>query len=256
MFRRLRRWLRPDSPPFDPAWEVVLRDGFEHWWLLDPAERERMRSLVAGIVRRTRWEAARGFALTDDVKVLIAAQASLLLLGLDIDEYPHLSSIIVHRSTVRLHGAHRAQGNVWSTAPRHLAGQAHDRGPVVLSWAAVRREARSPERGQNVVFHEFAHRLDMLDGITDGTPPLADPDARRRWVDVCTRAYDGVRAVGSPVLRPYAGTNPAEFFAVATEVFFTRPVELAEHEPELYAELRAFYRQDPAPRVRTRRRAG
>ena len=119
---------------------------------------------------------------------------------------------------------------------------------MVLSWNAARRGARFPDRGENVVYHEFAHQLDMLDGITDGTPPLGDETARRRWVEVCTAAYDGVRAEGSPVLRPYAGTNPAEFFAVATEVFFNRPVDLREHEPALYAELRNFYHQDPAAR--------
>jgi Mlc titration factor MtfA (ptsG expression regulator) len=84
--------------------------------------------------------------------------------------------------------------------------------------------------------------------MTDGTPPLGDDAARQRWVEVCTTAYDAVRAEGSPVLRAYAGTNPAEFFAVATEVFFNRPLDVREHEPALYAELRAFYRQDPAER--------
>jgi Mlc titration factor MtfA (ptsG expression regulator) len=234
---------------FDPSWEGALHEQFEHWSLLDVDEATRMRALVARFVHRTRWEAARGFELTEDVKVLIAAQASLLLLGLDIDEYPDVSSVIVHRSTVRLRGQHPTGGGIWSSAPRLLSGQAHHRGPVVLSWAAVRRGARAPDRGQNVVYHEFAHRLDMLDGIIDGTPPLDDPDARQRWVEVCTAAYDSVRAAGSPVLRPYAGTNPAEFFAVATEVFFNRPVQLFEHEPDLYAELQSFYRQDPAARA-------
>ncbi len=256
MLRRLRHLLRPRPPSFDPAWEPILRDGFEHWSLLDDAEAQRMRMLVARFVHGTRWEAAQGFVLTDEVRVVIAAQAALLLLGLEIDEYPYLSSVIVHRSTVRLRGQHRTGGSVWSSAPRLLSGQAHDRGPVVLSWAAVRRGAARPERGENVVYHEFAHRLDMLDGITDGTPPLGDDDARARWVEVCTAAYDTVRAEGSAVLRPYAGTNPAEFFAVATEVFFNRPTELAEHEPALYAELRSFYHQDPAARARAAARAG
>jgi Mlc titration factor MtfA (ptsG expression regulator) len=183
--------------------------------------------------------------------VLIAAQASMLLLGLELDEYPTLTSVIVHPSTVRLRGEHGVGGGaVRSSSLQTLAGQAHYRGPVVLSWTAARRGARFPGGGQNVVYHEFAHQLDMLDGITDGTPPLGDDDdARRRWVEVCTAAYDAVRAAGSPVLRDYAGTNPAEFFAVATEVFFNRPVDLREHEPALYAELLGFYRQDPATRV-------
>ena len=250
MFDRLRRRLRPTVPSFDPAWEQLLEGEFEHWTHLTDDELARMRDLVAGFVATTRWEAARGFELTDEIRVLIAAQASMLLLGLEIDEYPDVSSVIVHPSTVRLTGDHHAGGGLMSSSPRLLAGQAQYRGPVVLSWSATRRGARSPERGQNVVYHEFAHRLDMLDGVIDGTPPLADDDRRRRWVEVCTAAYDTVRAQGSPVLRPYAGTNPAEFFAVATEVFFNRPLELGEHEPDLYAELRHFYRQDPAARIR------
>ena len=254
MFERIRRLFRPTQATFDQRWEPILRRGFSHWSLLSPDELDRMRFLVADFVHETRWEAANGFELTEPIRVLIAAQASMLLLGLEIDRYDDLTSVIVHPSTVRLRGTHPTGGGTFSTSTQHLAGQAHYRGPVLLSWSAARRGARFPQGGQNVVYHEFAHRLDMLDGVTDGTPPLGDdqdPDvraARERWVEVCTAAYDTVRAEGSPVLRPYAGTNPAEFFAVATEVFFNRPHELCEHEPALYRELRAFYRQDPALR--------
>ena len=248
MFNRLRQLLRPRLPSFDPSWEPILRDGFTHWSSLSADELVRMRRLVARFVTSTHWEAAKGFDLTEEVKVLVAGQACLLLLGLEIDEYPNLTSVIIHRSTVRLRGQHSTGGGTYSSAPRRLAGQAHDRGPVVLSWSAARRGGLAPDRGENVIYHEFAHRLDMLDGITDGTPPLENEAARRRWVEVCTAAYDEVRALGSPVLRPYAGTSPAEFFAVATEIFFNRPWELVEHEPALYRELRSFYRQDPASR--------
>lgn len=228
---------------------MVLERDFEHWRMLSSDERTRLETLTAGLFHSTRWEAANGFQLTDDIRVLISAQASMLLLGLDIDEYPQLTSVIVYPSTVRLHGEHGVGGSVRASGTQTLAGQAHYRGPVVLSWAAARRGARFPAGGQNVVYHEFAHRLDMLDGITDGTPPLVDEEARQRWVEVCTAAYDAVRAEASPVLRPYAGTNPAEFFAVATEVFFNRPLDVRTHEPALYAELQAFYHQDPAARA-------
>ncbi len=229
----------------------MLQRGFEHWHHLTPSETERMEMLVARMVHGTNFEAASGFELTDEIIVLIAAQASMLLLGLELDEYPTLTSVIVHPSTVRLRGEYGVGGGaVRSSGVQTLAGQAHYRGPVVLSWSAARRGARFPAGGQNVVYHEFAHQLDMLDGITDGTPPLGDDEAaRQRWVEVCTAAYDTVRAEGSPVLRDYAGTNPAEFFAVATEVFFNRPVDLREHEPALYDELVGFYHQDPATRV-------
>ena len=251
MFSSIRRRFSGDRAPagFDESWRRVLEAGFEHWRLLTDDEVERMEQLVERFVRETRWEAANGFVLDDAIKVLIAAQASMLLLGLELDDYPQLTSVIVHPSTVRLHGDHAAGGGLRSWGTQLLAGQAHYQGPVVLSWNAARRGARFPGSGQNVVYHEFAHQLDMLDGITDGTPPLGDEDARRRWVEVCTAAYDTVRAEGSPVLRPYAGTNPAEFFAVATEVFFNRPVELRAHEPALYSELAAFYQQDPAARI-------
>ncbi len=250
MFARLRRWWGAGGDGFDPGWEQTLLAGFEHWSRLTPDELDRMRMLVARFVHRTRWEAANGFRLTEEIRVSIAAQASMLLLGLDLDGYDDVTSVIVHPSTVRLRGEYSLGGSMRSSGVQHLAGQAHYRGPVVLSWSAARRGARFPEGGQNVVYHEFAHQLDMLDGVVDGTPPLADEAARERWIEVCTTAYDAVRAQGSPVLRPYAGTNPAEFFAVATEVFFNRPLEVRDHEPALYAELRAFYGQDPAARIR------
>jgi len=248
MLDALRRWFRPAIPVFDPAWESTLARDFVQWREFSETELARLRSLVARFVHETDWEAARGMHLTDDVRVTIAAQACVLLLGLDIDEYFDVSSIIVHRSTVKLRGTHRTAAGTMSDAPQHLAGQATPKGPVVLSWSAVRRGARFPQHGQNVVYHEFAHRLDMLDGITDGTPPLGSEVAAQQWADVCTPAFDRVVA-GQSALRPYAATNPAEFFAVATEVFFTRPDVLVEHEPALYGALRGFYRQDPSMRV-------
>jgi hypothetical protein len=100
----------------------------------------------------------------------------------------------------------------------------------------------------NVVFHEFAHQLDMLDGTVDGTPPLVDAGLRERWVQVCTREYQAIRRGDDHLLRSYAGTDPGEFFAVATEMFFTKPAALAEQHPALYDVLREFYRQHPASR--------
>ncbi len=250
MLTRIRNWLLGEPAVFDESWRPVLSAGFAHWNLLAPEELGRMEALVAKFFHDTNWDPAKGFDLTDEIKVLISAQASMLLLGLDIDEYPRLSSVIVHPATVRLRGTHYQGSGIYSSGTQHLSGQASPRGSVVLSWAAARTGANNPDRGQNVVYHEFAHRLDMLDGVTDGTPPLEDEAARQRWAEVCTRAYDTVRAEGSPVLRPYAGTNPAEFFAVATEAFFNRPIELCEHEPELFDELRFFYGQDPAARLR------
>lgn len=219
-----------------------------YWELLTAEELERFEALVATFVRDTRWEAARGFRLDGEIRLVIAAQACLLLLGLDIDEFPGVSSVIVHPTTMRFRG-HRSVGNgLMASGTQALHGQAHYRGPVVLAWNAADRDARQPGRGRNVVLHEFAHQLDMLDGTIDGTPPLAGDEQRQRWVDVCTRAFGEVRAGRATVLRDYAATNPAEFFAVATEVFFTRPTELRAEESDLYDVLADFYGQDPALR--------
>ena len=136
-----------------------------------------------------------------------------------------------------------------------ISGQAHHRGPVLLSWSTAAFEARHPDRGANVVMHEFAHQLDMLDGVVDGTPPLDDPTDRARWIDICTAEFEALQRGEPSVLREYAATDAGEFFAVATEVFFSIPVELAADKPDLYDVLRAFYRQDPAARL-NRSRSG
>ncbi|MCB1958850.1 MAG: zinc-dependent peptidase, partial [Rhodocyclaceae bacterium] len=179
--------------------------------------------------------------------------AALLVLGLDagLDAYHDVGSVIVHPSTMRFREL--AEGPAAGTVVDgdvDLLGQASYGGPVVIAWDAARRGARHPEHGHDVVLHEFAHKLDMLDHLVDGTPPLPDAAARQRWIDVCTRELELLRAgEGGHLLDPYGATNPAEFFAVATEVFFSRPEELERHKPELYDVLRAFYRQDPAERV-------
>ena len=122
---------------------------------------------------------------------------------------------------------------------------------MLIVWDAVLSEARHPGSGHNVVLHEFAHRLDMLTGDADGTPPMADAATSERWVSVCTEVYRQVsEGRGSRVLRSYAGVNPAEFFAVATEAFFDAPVPLRREHPDLYEVLAGYYRQDPAARWR------
>jgi Mlc titration factor MtfA (ptsG expression regulator) len=250
--RRSRRWpsLRRRRAEPDAAELRIAVERLSARWGLRHDEVERLVGLVHAFVQSVRFEPARGFDVDDTIRVVVATHACRLLVGLELDEFPQLSGVIVHPSTVVLHGARPVGGGLVSSSPQALLGQATHRGPVVLSWAAVRGAIAFPSRGEDVVLHEFAHQLDMLDGTVDGTPPLDDPDARARWVAICTRVYRDVRSGrGSHVLRPYAGTNPGEFFAVATEVFFCRPHALAAGEPELYRELVAFYGQDPATRM-------
>jgi hypothetical protein len=233
---------------FPDAWRRLLRRELPWWATYGPAERARLEALVLAFVRRTRFEASRGFAVDPAMEVLIAAQACVLLVGLELDEFPETRTVIVHPTTVVLRGRRSAGGRLETSAPLLLGGQAHYRGPVLLSWSQVRRDLRFPQRGQNVVMHEFAHHLDMLDGVVDGTPPIDDPVAHERWVRVCTAAYERVAAGEESPLRSYASVGPGEFFAVATEAFFCTPSELRAGEPALYEELVAFYGQDPASR--------
>jgi Mlc titration factor MtfA (ptsG expression regulator) len=222
--------------------------------MLSLDERALLEDRTKLFVADTRWEAARGFTMTDEIRVLIAAQACLLAIGFDPDDDPfaRVRTIIVHPTTMTFHGTRQTDTpGVVATGPTRLDGEAHHRGPVLLSWSAVRTEALPPQRGRNVVFHEFAHQIDMLDGVVDGTPPLADEAARARWIEICTREFQSVRDDDEHLLRDYAGADPGEFFAVATEVFFTRPTELRDQHAELYEILAGFYRQDPARRVRT-----
>jgi Mlc titration factor MtfA (ptsG expression regulator) len=131
-----------------------------------------------------------------------------------------------------------------------LHGEAHhDRGPVLLAWDEARFAARHRGRGHNVVLHEFAHKVDMLDGVVDGTPLLPDRAALDRWIAVCATEFELMRiGEAGPLIDDYAATDPGEFFAVATEVFFDRPIDLRDAKPDLYEVLLGFYQQDPAAR--------
>ncbi len=268
-----QRWRSgaSDEPPVDLAvadlpdsWRVVLERRTPWWGTLDDGERDWLAAFVLAFVERQRWEAARGFAVTDEMRVLVAAHAGLLLLGLadeltdPVGAYRRVTSVILHRSTVVLDGQRSTgTGGVVADGRTALSGQAHVRGPVLLSWGAVNSDLRHPRRGRNVVLHEFAHQIDMFDGEADGAPPLGTDDERERWDDVRGRTLRAVRAGRtSPILDDYAGTDEVELFAVASELLFTRPVEMRDDLPELYDALTALYRQDPAARAERIARAG
>ncbi|MFN7150046.1 MAG: zinc-dependent peptidase [Microthrixaceae bacterium] len=236
---------------FRPEWRELLAARMRTWQLLDDDERERLETLALQLLVELHWEAAADFELTDDIEVTIAADAAVLLLGLDDDSFRGVHSVLVHPTTVVLQGEHSQVAGIVSDGPMPILGQADLHGPVLIVWDAVLSEARHPGSGHNVVFHEFAHRLDMLTGSADGTPPMSSVEQSERWVQVCTAAYqEVVEGRGGSALRSYAGVNPAEFFAVATEAFFDAPVALRRERPELYDVLMGYYRQDTAARWR------
>jgi MtfA peptidase len=252
VFNRYRRKRALIRDGFPDVWRALLDANVAHWRVLGPDEREELEHLIILLLVDKRWEAARGFELTDEIQVTIAAQAALLVLSLGYDAYRGVGTIIVHPTTMVMKGERGgpARGTV-SDAPVPVLGVAHYAGPVIIAWDEARANARDPERGHNVVYHEFAHKLDMLDGVVDGTPPLARREELARWVEVCTAEYQALRnGTDDGFLRAYASVNPAEFFAVVTEAFFDIPLELEAAKPALYEVLHDFYRQDPARLVR------
>ncbi len=248
--RRKRMKREAVELPFPESWRTVLAHRWSAWQWLTPAERGHLEELVKSFIADVRWEAANGFEIDDTVRLLIAAQACLLILELDPDCFRNVGTILVHPTTLVLQGQ-RTTGTsgLVSSDPYPILGQAAFDGPVIIAWDAAQFDARTPHRGENVVYHEFAHKLDMLDGMIDGTPPLPDKAARSTWIDVLTREFTALKdGTAGPLLRDYGAENPGEFFAVATEGFFSRPLAMRELKPELYAVLAAFYCQDPAIR--------
>lgn len=243
----------PIERPFPDAWRAIVERNVEHWKRLQADQRSRLEQLIAAFIEDKNFVGCAGLDITDEIRVTIAANACLLLLGVDHGLYKGVQTILVYPSTMM---PPERQRSLFDTTvavvgpPQPILGQAHVRGPVILAWDAVRRDSRKPGRGHNVVFHEFAHKLDMLDNEVDGTPPLRGSEQYERWSRVCGNVYfDLQRRIShgeTTFLDPYAGTSEAEFFAVVTEVFFNSPKELRNTHFELYNVLRDYYRQDPA----------
>jgi MtfA peptidase len=253
---RDRRRRKLIEAPFPAHWEEALHRNVAHYSLLSETEQAHLRSLIQVLVAEKHWEGAGGLEMTDEIRVTISAQAAMLLLGLPHNFYYNVESIIVYPSTVvppqrKLGFFEISLEPVSAEGP--ILGQAFSHGPVIIVWDDVLRGSRHPDLGHNVVYHEFAHKLDMLDGALDGTPPLHERTEYKDWVATCTREYQRLRqdsARGKKTfMDAYGATNEAEFFAVATEQFFDCPQDLIEQAPDLYRVLRNFYRQDPVTRL-------
>lgn len=245
------------ATPFPADWNRLLESRFPLYARLPTEDRKELQGHIQVFLAEKRFEGCGGLELTEEITVCIAAQACLLLLHRETDYYPGLRSILVYPSTYFGITSRHVGSGVIEERPDSRLGEAWDSGTVVLAWDAVHAGAADPDDGHNVVFHEFAHQLDFEDGRTDGAPLLGgeEPWYRRKhryrtWARVLSQEYEQLRAsvqIGPPsVIDEYGATNPAEFFAVATEAFFERPHELRRRHPELYEELMRFYRQDPA----------
>lgn len=240
-FLRKRRRRKLLAEPISPIWRRTLQEHLAHYRFLGPAQREKLEAVARVIEHETYWEGCGGLVLDDRMRILIAANAALLVLENDAGHFESVTSVLVYPAGVVVPESHRGNGIVAGATP--ILGQARFRGPIILSWSdALYGSQRIGAR--NVVLHEFAHALDMLGGIIDGTPPMP-AGLRGRWAEVCQREFDtlndqlesGMRTI----IDPYAATNPAEFFAVVTEHFFEQPHVLHDAHPELWEVFADYY---------------
>ena len=233
----------------EALWQRVA-ERFSFFLRLDAAERERLRELVILFLHDKQISAAGGLELDLERKLGIALQACIVILNLGLEHYDGWVEIIVYPDEFAPRHEFRNAEGLIETDDATYAGQAWLRGPVILSWADV--ENAGDADGMNVVIHEFAHKLDMLNGDANGFPPLHRGMDRGAWARAFTRAYEDlvrrVEAGEQTEIDPYATESPAEFFAVISEAFFEIPDFLQSIYPEVYAQLVQFYRQDPASR--------
>jgi MtfA peptidase len=250
--RRRRRLL---DEPFPDAWRTWLEQNVAAYRLLDPDHQQRLRELVQVFVAEKHWEGAGGLELDDEIRVTVAGTGCQLLLERDHDLFAEVISIVIYPSAVIARAPGRSMFDPGSRPvdeDRPVLGLAMRGGALVLAWDSALHGARDPRDGRNVVIHELAHKIDFLDGVADGTPPLPDRAARRAWAAAFAPAFlahqERARRGQHSLLDDYAITNEAEYFAVATEAFFEKPHALARQLPDVYAQLRDFYGLDLAAR--------
>lgn len=247
--RRRRRAIL--ARPFPNEWSEIISSNVWHASLLDDQQQEKLRRLVQVFTAEKNWEGCGGLSITDEIKVTIAALASLLVVGQPDDFFfDHVLSVLVYPTAYIAPTANIGRAGIVVEEGVPRLGEAWYRGPVVLSWEDSLAGGRWERPGHNLVLHEFAHQLDMINGhIVDGVPPLPTRQQTERWTEVFEAEYqllvEECHNSYHPWLDCYAATNHAEFFAVLTESFFERPHAVRSHRPNLYELLRDFYRLDP-----------
>jgi len=246
---RKRRRRKIVAQPFPAAWRKMLERDLPQFSKMPQEHREQLARLVQIFVQEQTWEGV-GLDVTDAMKVHIAGYACLLLLGIEHDYFRNVTSIIIYP---RAFGSLVPEGDTSDLVVEHdtqMLGEAWYQGPVTLSWEEVRRRRVDRHDGRNLVIHEFAHKLDMLDDWVNGTPPMSDAEADRAWARVMTDEYNALRDAAErgrrTLLDNYGATNEGEFFAVCAECFFEKPGAMKHRHPELYAVLSDYFKQDPA----------
>jgi Mlc titration factor MtfA (ptsG expression regulator) len=205
----------------------------------------KLRELALLFLAEKQFTGAHELEVTDHMRLCIAAQACLPILELGLDWYCGFTGIVVYPVEFRVRRVEADEHGVVHEWDDELAGEAMPGGPVVISWDAAANDVQI-----NVVIHEFVHKIDMLNGVADGLPPLHAGMNATAWSAAFKVAYEGfcdsVDRGRETWLDPYAAEHPSEFFAVVSEAFFQAPGETRRRYPDVYEQLKRFYRQDPA----------
>ncbi len=250
-FLKERRRQELRNRPIPNEWRAILKHNVPVFGRLPLEDQAELLGHVQILLAEKNLEGCGGLELTEEIRVTIAAQACLLLLHRKTDYYPRLITILVYSTSYQAYENRHLEGHVWEEGSYALLGHtARQLRSLVIAWDEAKRGAADPSDGRNLVLHEFAHQLDFEDYATDGAPALTTRAEYRDWAKVMNEEFKALRAAeeaGTPtLLDTYGATNPAEFFAVATEAFFERPRALRARHPRLYTEFTRFFRQDPA----------
>ena len=235
--------------PFKKEWRKILQQRVPYFRQMPADLQLQLKQHIQVFLAEKNFVGCNGVNITDEIKVTVAAQACLLLLNRKTDFYPKLQTILVYpRAFVKSQQNKDANG-LHFTTKMVLAGESWDFGKVVLSWQDTLDGAQIPDDGHNVVIHEFAHQLDQENGRANGAPLLEKGQSYQCWSDVFSAQFELLKKqakTGSPSLFDYYGaTNPAEFFAVASEVFFEKSHAFFHEHPKLYHQLKQYYQVDP-----------
>jgi Mlc titration factor MtfA (ptsG expression regulator) len=243
---RLKRAL---SAPFPEEWVEILERNIGIYRNLPMPLRLQLRQLIKQFLHQKHFSGAGGLEVTDEMRITIAAQACMLQLNRNSGLYAGLKYIIIYPSAFVVTRSETDASGVVSHGRKGLLGESWQNGKVILAWDNVLHGARNFVDGSNVVLHEFAHQLDSETGSTDGAPLLAGESSYRSWASALSGEYAvlqrDARSGRRSLLDHYGATNPAEFFAVATETFFEKPRRMARHHQELFEILQSYYKIDP-----------
>ncbi|MEE9352378.1 MAG: M90 family metallopeptidase [Thiotrichaceae bacterium] len=213
---------------------------------LDRKELKQLRKWATLFIHSKTFTGVQGLQVTDEIRLIIAIQACLPILNLDLEYYDGWVEIVIYPNNFIVKRDVHDHNGLVHNEERVLSGESWSRGPVILSWNEVQADSFYPTAGHNVVIHEFSHKLDMLNGRANGMPPLHPTMHREQWTDSLSNAYTELKNdLEDAYINRYASTNPAEFFAVISEYFFTAPETLKLHQAKVYEQLVLFYKQNP-----------